>query len=275
MGPMVKLLGLHHPVRVVEDLCVIDNLTNGRAEFGVGRGVAPIEFAWFGSDWPSRADRFEDALRIVRRALRTGEITAEGSAHYRFHPMTLSTRPVQETIPFWYPGSPETAGRLGCNLMVIGPVSQEDHDRYLEAWYGHQHDEHRYDGPGAAPRIGCTISLAMAADEATALEVSARAMDGLMRRIMAVHAFDAQVVTSEEADAALAPLRRARAHREVAIRAGAGTPSQVRDRFGEILAAGRTDHLVLQLPTGDMTMDEAKLTMELFCREVQPALVGA
>ena len=51
MGPMVKLLPLHHPVRLVEDMCVIDNLTNGRLEFGVGRGVAPIEHFWFSSNW--------------------------------------------------------------------------------------------------------------------------------------------------------------------------------------------------------------------------------
>ena len=40
MGPMVKLLPLHHPVRLIEDLCIVDNLTNGRVDFGVGRGVA-------------------------------------------------------------------------------------------------------------------------------------------------------------------------------------------------------------------------------------------
>ena len=53
MGPMVKLLPLHHPVRIIEDMCIVDNLTNGRLEFGVGRGVAPIEHYWFGSDWPN------------------------------------------------------------------------------------------------------------------------------------------------------------------------------------------------------------------------------
>ena len=39
MGPMVKLLPLHHPVQLIEDLCVLDNLTAGRLAFGVGRGV--------------------------------------------------------------------------------------------------------------------------------------------------------------------------------------------------------------------------------------------
>ena len=58
MGPMVKLLPLHHPVKLIEDMCVVDNLTNGRLEFGVGRGVPPIEHYWFGSDWPSSIGPF-------------------------------------------------------------------------------------------------------------------------------------------------------------------------------------------------------------------------
>jgi alkanesulfonate monooxygenase SsuD/methylene tetrahydromethanopterin reductase-like flavin-dependent oxidoreductase (luciferase family) len=45
LGPMVKLLPLHHPVRIIEDMCVADQLTGGRLDFGVGRGVAPIEHA--------------------------------------------------------------------------------------------------------------------------------------------------------------------------------------------------------------------------------------
>ena len=54
LGPMVKLLPLHHPVRLLEDMCVADQLTGGRLDFGVGSGVAPIEHAWFGSDWTER-----------------------------------------------------------------------------------------------------------------------------------------------------------------------------------------------------------------------------
>ncbi len=104
MGPMVKLLPLHHPVRLIEDMCVVDNLTNGRLDFGVGRGVAPIEHYWFGSNWPDSTQRFEDVLGIIHRALRSGEISAEGSKYYDFRTMPMATLPVQQHIPFWYPG---------------------------------------------------------------------------------------------------------------------------------------------------------------------------
>ena len=55
LGPMVKLLPMHHPVQVVEDLCVLDHLTNGRLDYGVGRGAAPVEHAWHGGDFRRRA----------------------------------------------------------------------------------------------------------------------------------------------------------------------------------------------------------------------------
>jgi alkanesulfonate monooxygenase SsuD/methylene tetrahydromethanopterin reductase-like flavin-dependent oxidoreductase (luciferase family) len=275
MGPMVKLLPLHHPVRLIEDLCVADNLTNGRMEFGVGRGVAPIEHYWFGSDWPTANDRFEDVLGIVCRALRSGEISAEGSKYYEFRTMPMSTRPVQQHIPFWYPGSPVTAGRFGLNLMWPGPVSQEVHDLYAETWYAHQDDPVRLDAPGAAPRVGCTMLLAIAETEEQALEISSRGMNGLMRRTHGVHKWDAEVLGEDAADAALGPLRRILSHIDVAIEAGAGTAEQIRDRFGAILAGGLTDHLVLQIPTGDMSLDEAKHTMDVFCSDVKPDLVAA
>ena len=69
LGPMVKLLPMHHPVRIIEDMCVLDHLTDGRLEYGVGRGAVPIEHYWFSQDWWESRDRFTDVLAIVERAL--------------------------------------------------------------------------------------------------------------------------------------------------------------------------------------------------------------
>jgi len=275
MGPMVKLLPLHHPVRLIEDLCVVDNLTNGRIEFGVGRGVAPVEHYWFGSDWPSSTARFEDVLGIVCRALRTGEISSEGSKYYTFRTMPMATKPVQAHIPFWYPGSPATAGRFGLNLMWPGPISQEAYDLYAQAWHDHKGDEVRMDAPDAVPRVGCTMMLAIDKDADHALDIATRGMNGLMRRTHAVHQWDAEILGADAADAALGPLRKILGHIDLAIKAGAGTPEQIVERFGAILDAGLTDHIVLQIPTGDMTLDEAKHTIDLFCGDVMPQLQAA
>jgi alkanesulfonate monooxygenase SsuD/methylene tetrahydromethanopterin reductase-like flavin-dependent oxidoreductase (luciferase family) len=269
---MVKLLPLHHPVRIIEDMVVVDNLTNGRLDFGVGRGVAPIEHYWFGSNWPESRDRFVDVLGIICDAFATGEISSENSKYYDFPTIPMSTKPVQNPIPFWYPGSPVTAGRHGMNLMWPGPIDQASYDIYVENWNAHKGDTHRVDGPNAAPRVGCTMILAIAPTENEALDIARRGMTGLVRRAHNVHKGDHLVISEEECDAALGPLRGIMAHIEDAIHAGAGTAEQIKDRFAEVLAPGLTDYIVLQLPVGDMTLDEAKRTMDIFCSDVKPFL---
>ena len=151
LGPMVKLLPLHHPIEILENMCVADQLTGGRLDFGVGRGVAPIEHAWFGSSWTDSRARFEDVLGIICNAFATGEISSEGSAYYDFPTAPLATKPLQDPIPFWYPGSPVTAGRHGMSLMWPGPIGQDIYDAYLDAWERHKGSTLRLDGPDARP----------------------------------------------------------------------------------------------------------------------------
>jgi hypothetical protein len=158
------------------------------------------------------------------------------------------------------------------NLMWPGPIDQASYDIYVENWNAHKGDTHRVDGPNAAPRVGCTMILAIAPTESEALDIARRGMTGLVRRAHNVHKGDHLVISEEECDAALGPLRGIMAHIEDAIHAGAGTAEQIKDRFAGILAPGLTDYIVLQIPTGDMTLDEAKRTMDVFCSDVKPAL---
>ena len=272
LGPMVKLLPLHHPVEIIENMCVVDHLTGGRLDFGVGRGVAPIEHAWFGSTWTDSRARFEDTLAIICNALATGEISSEGSAYHDFPTAPLSTKPLQDPIPFWYPGSPVTAGRHGMSLMWPGPIGRDAYDTYVETWEKHRGDTLRLDGPDSRPMVGCTMVLAIAPTEEEALAVSRRGMDGLVRRAEAVHTRDHLVLSEEDCELALQPLHGILAHMEDAITAGAGTTGQIAERFAAMLEPGLIDYVALQLPTGDMTYAEALRTVELFASDVKPQL---
>ena len=275
LGPMVKLLPLHHPVRILEDMCVADQLTGGRLEFGVGSGVAPIEHAWFGSDWTERRERFEDTLGIICHALATGEISSEGSTYHNFPTVPLAPKPVQDPIPFWYPGNPVTAGRHGMSLMWPGPIDRKTYDLYVENWNAHRGGTLRVDGPKSRPRVACTMILAIAPTESEALAIARRGMDGLVRRAEAVHANDRLIMSPEDCEKALGPLRAILAHVEDAIAAGSGTVEQITERFSAMLEPGLIEHVALQLPTGDMTFDEARRTFELFAAEVKPQLEKA
>lgn len=271
-GPMVKLLPMHHPVRIIEDMCVIDQLTEGRLEFGVGRGPVPIEHAWFSHGWSDARERFADVLGIVARALETGEISSEHSRFFDFPTMPMATRPFQENIPFWYPGSPQIAGRYGMSLMWPGKIDAEAYEQYLQAWQDHERDDIRLDGPNGKPRVGYSMLLAIAPDEDEAVDIARRGIEGLVRRTRFAHRFDHLVASEEECYAAQGPLRAIHANIEVAIQFGAGTPGQIAERVAALLDDGMADYICLMFPTGDMSYDEAKRTLELFVTEVMPEL---
>lgn len=272
MGPMVKLLPLHHPVRVIEDMCILDQLSDGRLEFGVGRGAVPIEHYWFGHEFHNTRERFADALGIIHRALASGEISSEGSRFYDFPTMPLGTRPFQERIPFWYPGSPQTAGRHGMGLMWPGKIDEAAYEQYLKAWEDNRDDPVRLDGPDDEPRVGYSMLLAIAPTEQEARKVAEKGMNGLVRRTQFTHRFDRLVVSEEEAEAAQGPLRAIIANMEPAIQFGAGTPAQIAERVALLLDDGMCDYICFMFPAGDMTYEESRRTLELFVTEVQPQL---
>jgi alkanesulfonate monooxygenase SsuD/methylene tetrahydromethanopterin reductase-like flavin-dependent oxidoreductase (luciferase family) len=272
MGPMVKLLPMHHPVRIVEDMCVIDQLTEGRLEFGVGRGPVPIEQHWFSHEWSEARERFADVLAIVARALTTGEISSENSRFFDFPPMPMATRPFQENIPFWYPGSPHIAGMYGMSLMWPGKISPEAYEQYLQAWQDHEGTDIRLEGPNGRPRVGYSMPLAIAPTEDEALDIIRRGMEGLVRRTRNAHRFDHLVASEEECYAAQGPLRAIHANMDLAIQFGAGTPDQMAERVAALLDDGMADYICFMFPTGDMSYDEAKRTLELFVTEVMPQL---
>ena len=272
LGPMVKLLPMHPPVQIIEDMCVLDQLTDGRLEYGVGRGAVPIEHYWFGNSWPQSRERFADVLGIIQRALATGEISSEASEFYDFPTMPISTKPLQERIPFWYPGNPVAAGRHGLNLMWPGKIDQAAYDQYVEAWHRHKDDDVRLDGPDSEPRVAYSMLLAIAPTEDEAQEIARRGMEGLVRRTRNAHRFDRLRLSEEECDAAQGPLRAIIANMEPAINVGAGTTGQIAERLAGLLEDGLSDYVCFMLPTGDMTLYEARRTMDLFITEVKPQL---
>ena len=141
LGPMIKILPVHHPLRVIEDICLLDQLTGGRAEYGIGRGAAAIEHFWFEGDWFACNERFDEALALILQGLQTGKVDSSASKHYDFPPIDLSMTPFQHpNPPFWYPGNPVTAGRYGVQLLWSGPIPAEAYELYLSTWEKYKDD---------------------------------------------------------------------------------------------------------------------------------------
>ena len=156
---------------------------------------------------------------------------------------------------------------------MAGPIDQQTYDVYVEAWNEHKGDALRVDGPNSRPRVGCTMIVAIAPTEDEALDIARRAMEGSSGapRPSTERPSDHVPEDCEGARrrcARSSPTSRARSPR-------AGTTEQIAERFAAILEPGLIDHVELQLPTGDMTFDEARRTFELFAAEVKPQLEQA
>jgi natural product biosynthesis luciferase-like monooxygenase protein len=136
LGTGVVVLPFNHPVRVAEDYAMLDNLSGGRVELGVGRGYQPIEFEGYGIDQTKSREIFDESIEIIRRAWTEERLNFEGK-HYRFHDVEVRPRPLQKPHPpIWLPAlSEETfekAGRMGFNLLcspVFGGTLQVARDR--------------------------------------------------------------------------------------------------------------------------------------------------
>jgi len=120
----VALLPFHHPLRLAEDLAVLDNLSGGRMELGVGMGYASHEFDAFGIPRAQRVSRTEEAVAILRQAWSSEPVRFRGK-RFQFDGVNVYPKPVQPGgIPLWMAAQSEPggarAGELEMNLLPQG-----------------------------------------------------------------------------------------------------------------------------------------------------------
>ena len=66
LGTLISILPLYHPMRVIEEACTLDQLTGGRLDLGVGRGISPIETGFHGVPGEETQERFDEAFAVLR-----------------------------------------------------------------------------------------------------------------------------------------------------------------------------------------------------------------
>src|SRR4029077_10980868 len=108
LGPLVYLLPLYSPLRLIEEICMLDHLSYGRLEVGVGRGVSPFELKYHKVDHDQSRDIFVDAFECLSAGLQTDTLTYKGK-HYEYENVPTARRPLQHPHPaFWYGSSNAT-----------------------------------------------------------------------------------------------------------------------------------------------------------------------
>jgi alkanesulfonate monooxygenase SsuD/methylene tetrahydromethanopterin reductase-like flavin-dependent oxidoreductase (luciferase family) len=134
IGPDIAILPLYDPVRVAEDGAVLDIISNGRLDFGVGLGYRPEEYAGYGLDIEKRGGRANEALQIIRR-LWQGETVSFHGKHFNIDGARLTPRPVQQpNPPIWVGGFTKAATRRSAKYGdgYIGPSNKAIYEMYLQ-----------------------------------------------------------------------------------------------------------------------------------------------
>jgi len=133
VGPDIAILPLYSPVKAAEDGAVLDVISNGRLDFGVGLGYRREEYAGHGLDIKRKSSRADEALQIIRRLWQGDTVNFHGK-HFNIEGARLSPRPVQKpNPPIWVGGFSRGAARRAARYGdgYIGPTNNEMYEMYL------------------------------------------------------------------------------------------------------------------------------------------------
>ncbi|HUZ73354.1 MAG TPA: LLM class flavin-dependent oxidoreductase [Stellaceae bacterium] len=273
LGTLLYLLPLYHPLRLIEELCMLDHLSGGRLDIGVGTGVSPHEFAAFGVDLPSARDAFEEIFAILYQGLSRDRLDHRGP-RFRFDGLKMVMRPLQRPLPpLWYGLRTDyghaLAARYGMNAVTLGGDDRiaTSIARYREAWTAHRDERRRNGAAEAEPLIGGMRALFIADSDGEAERIARPAYQQW---------FDNLVWLWKENGAyppiALSP------DFDTARDSGAlvvGGPDTARRILAAQANACGFNYLVLQLAFGSLGHAHEMRSLALFRDEVMPHLAAA
>ncbi len=263
-GPLIYALPLYHPLRMIEEICMLDQMSGGRLDMGFGRGASPIELDLYGTDPAESRTIYDEALAIVMRGLAGKTLTFHGK-HFHYKDVPIELAPVQKPHPpLWYgTHAPESAARCakaGINAVTLDSVAatRTYSDAFRAAWAetGRSAD--------AIPKFGLGRFVVVADTDAEAWQI---ACDGYpMWHQSFTHLFRAYGRYPSNP--------RPPTFNEIAAdgRAIAGSPRTVTEVIRRQMADAGADYFVGQFAFGDLPRAATLHSIELFTHEVMPKL---
>ena len=277
IGFAVLQLSLHHPVRLAVQLALLDNLSKGRLDVGVGRGTIynEYEFVGYGLRSDDSRARMDEAVEILTGAWTTAPFSYEG-VYYQVQLPELRPRPYQRPYPpLWRsvisPSSFTECGRLGIPLLTTRLSVERLYKEGLEEGGHDAATQRRLLEQAAVWRnVHVSDSDVQAEDELATLLLHNRAH--MMEVRSAYNPEDFQVDP-----AMLNPWSNSAVSDEEALRYAMasgciyGTAAHVRDELAALGDAG-VQHVLCQTSFGDMAHDKVMASMRQFGEEVMPSL---
>ena len=264
IGTLVYTLPLVNPLRLLEEVCMLDQMSNGRLELGVGRGSSPYELAYFGVTAEASATLYKEGYAVLMQGLQSKVIDFEGQ-HYRFKNVPVELECVQKpTPPIWYglsapaavPWTAENGINIVCNTAArnVRPIT----DRYREIWAATKRAAHE---PHPLMAIGRHIVVAETRE--AALASGKRGFDrwyASLQHLWRVHGNPMTHYPVPEDFMA-------------AVGAGfilAGTPDEVTDGLRREIETAGVNYVLTRFAFGNLSYEEELRSATLFAHEVMP-----
>jgi len=266
-GPMVYALPFYHPLRLIEEICMLDQISGGRLELGFGRGASPIELGLYGQNPTDSQQIYSEGVNLILRGLAEKTLNFQGE-FFSFDNVPMELEPLQKPHPpIWYgvhsPESAERAAQNGLHILSLDTAQKTRTftDRYREVWR-----ETRGEIQGM-PKMGIGRFIVVAESDHGALAMARRAY--LKWHQSFNHLYKARGGR---------PNHPRPPDFDMLMDAGlgiAGTPKTVSTFLHSQLTESAATYLVGQFAFGDLSTSEALLSVELFTRHVMPELGSA
>jgi alkanesulfonate monooxygenase SsuD/methylene tetrahydromethanopterin reductase-like flavin-dependent oxidoreductase (luciferase family) len=274
LGALTWLLPLYPPVRLLEELCMLDQLAQGRLEIGVSRGTSPNEAARHGITGDEMRPRFQEALAVLMQGFARGEINYRGE-FYQFENLKIRLRPVQKPHPpLWFPTSnaesiPWIAAQ-GFNVVMSllhAPSFEkvaEHLRRYRVDHAAHRNDADRMNGHVALPEVALTTHIYVADTDEQAMTEARAAYavfhENFTRRYVEI---------GQGAKYANRPSFDQFVERKQIL---CGSSATVAAILASHLAAADANHFIGAFMFGSLTYAQMRRSLELFAAEVIPTV---
>jgi alkanesulfonate monooxygenase SsuD/methylene tetrahydromethanopterin reductase-like flavin-dependent oxidoreductase (luciferase family) len=262
-GPMVYALPLYHPLRLIEEICMLDQMSGGRLDIGFGRGASPIELSFFGRDAKQAQAIYAEGLEVMIKGLTQRRLTHKGE-YFEFNDVPIEVWPCQKPHPpIWYgvhaPEAAERAARRGLHTINLDPAEETRacSERYRAVWR-----ETRGDAP--LPKLGLGRFIVVADTDEAALALARRAYPRWheaftflprMHGVKQMHPRPADFDTLAARGQGFA-----------------GSPASMTKWLRAQLDETQTNYVVGQFAFGDLTPKECRRSVELFAKHVMPEL---
>ena len=279
LGSMVVVLPWHDPMRVAEEVSMLDNLSGGRMILGLGRGAGKVEFDGFRLDMGESRERFVEYADALLNGLESGVMRYDGK-FYKQPPTAVRPAPFKSFRGRTYAAavSPESArimAQLGVGLLIIPQKPWREVEKELT-----EYKKLFVEMNGVEPPKPISAGWTFVDPSAErAREMALKYIGGYYRTVLEHYQFGADHIKQTKGYEYYVKMNE-KLHvygDEKAIEFFAdlqvyGTPEQVYEKIAVIHRQTQNKAYVGVFSYAAMPYDEVRRNIDLFVREVMPAL---